>query len=362
MRRCKRCLLPETYPNIHFNDEGICNYCIDYQNKKQKSDFKEKERLKAEMEKIFEKNRRKGDYDCLVGLSGGKDSIYLLYVLSKQYGLKVLAYTCDNGFMSRVAYDNIRYTVSKLNVDHIFFKPRFDIYKKIFSYMIVHFNKGIARTICPICSSIYGGVAKKIAIQMNIPLIAFGWSPEQDNPSYRVARSRFFQDSYMPKVLFYEIFDDEDRKFFWDLYRYQVRRMIPNIVASFLVRKCPRSLFRFMMEKYPLVLTPYKVWGYNPKRNAEEIIKLGLIPKGNENSLATNCLMIFLMWYLDFKKLGYSPFVFEYSSYVREGKLDRQEYLEIFERAEEEIKRDLFKNDIIDFILTKLDVKKTDII
>ena len=64
--------------------------------------------------------------------SGGKDSTYTLQVLKQHYGLRVLALTLDNGFVSDSAFSNMRNVTDKLGIDHIIFKPRFDLMKQIF--------------------------------------------------------------------------------------------------------------------------------------------------------------------------------------------------------------------------------------
>src|SRR4030042_131921 len=96
-RRCTRCLLPETFPDITFDEDGVCNYCVEYLEKGKKTPRWQTLREKR-VERLIEKSRNKGDYDCLVSYSGGKDSTYLLYVLKEKYGLNVLAYTCNTGF------------------------------------------------------------------------------------------------------------------------------------------------------------------------------------------------------------------------------------------------------------------------
>ena len=74
MKRCTRCVLPENYPRIGFSEAGVCNYCLTHR----KWEYKEKE----ELDKFLEPFRNKGErYDCIVGISGGRDSSYALYYL-----------------------------------------------------------------------------------------------------------------------------------------------------------------------------------------------------------------------------------------------------------------------------------------
>jgi hypothetical protein len=96
IKRCKNCILPANYPGIQFNDKGICNFCLNHKQPEYvgiKSFVKE---LKAFNETKKDRNR---EYDCLLGFSGGRDSTYLLYLLTKQLDLKVLAYSADHGYV-----------------------------------------------------------------------------------------------------------------------------------------------------------------------------------------------------------------------------------------------------------------------
>ena len=102
MKMCTKCVLPETYPGIEFNEDGVCNYCLSYK----KMEYKGKEALE-QLVKTTRKNH-KGEYDCVMGVSGGRDSSYALYYLVKVLNLKVLAYTADHGYVPEPAKDNIK--------------------------------------------------------------------------------------------------------------------------------------------------------------------------------------------------------------------------------------------------------------
>ena len=111
-KRCTKCILPDTYPMIKFDIKGVCNFCNDY--KKQKFLGREK------LEEILCKVRRKdGGIDCLVGLSGGRDSSYGLHVLKKEFNMNPIAYTYDWGLISDNCRRNISRICGKLNIEHI---------------------------------------------------------------------------------------------------------------------------------------------------------------------------------------------------------------------------------------------------
>ena len=172
MNTCKRCLLPEGKFNVVLNDSGICNYC-DYfeRNKTTILDVSSRKHMLA---RRFEKYRGKHQYDAVVGLSGGKDSTYVLCQIVNKYKLKVAAVTYDNGFLTDFAKESIKNTVNKLGVDHYYYKPNWDTYRKFYKATVRKlFNPCIA---CAI-----GGyfLAIKACCENKIPFFIHGRTPFQ---------------------------------------------------------------------------------------------------------------------------------------------------------------------------------------
>ena len=130
MKICINCVLPETFPGVIFNSDGVCNHCQGFKGtgilNEQKKEYDEK------FISLINVHKGKGAYDCLMCYSGGKDSTYTLDLLKNRYGLSILAVTFDNGFISPVAMENMRRVVENIGADHIIFKVRFDLLKKIF--------------------------------------------------------------------------------------------------------------------------------------------------------------------------------------------------------------------------------------
>lgn len=110
--RCTRCVLPETYPFISFDENGVCNYCRDYK----KQEFLSRDAL----ERILEKYRSKdGSPDCIVGFSGGRDSSYGLHVLKKELEMHPIAYTYDWAMVTELSRRNQAKVTGKLGVEHL---------------------------------------------------------------------------------------------------------------------------------------------------------------------------------------------------------------------------------------------------
>lgn len=111
MQRCTRCILPETYPLIQFDSNGVCNICGQF--------TPYLSRGHQELREIVTRHRKLTGYDCIVALSGGRDSSYALYYVVVELGLRPLVVTYDNGFMPEQTKENISSCVRILNVDHI---------------------------------------------------------------------------------------------------------------------------------------------------------------------------------------------------------------------------------------------------
>jgi glucosamine--fructose-6-phosphate aminotransferase (isomerizing) len=112
IKRCTRCILPESMPFIHFDESGVCNFCRLYQ--------PDTLLPETELEEILARHRRKdGQADCLVAFSGGRDSCYGLHLLKEKFGMNPIAYTYDWGMVTSLGRRNQARVCGKLGVEHI---------------------------------------------------------------------------------------------------------------------------------------------------------------------------------------------------------------------------------------------------
>ena len=114
--RCTRCAMDDSIPTIKFDENGICNFC------KQHDIWDEENppddvKLDNLIENIKDEGKNK-QYDCIVAISGGADSSYLLYLAKKVWKLNPLVFHFDNGWNTKIAINNIQNMVEKLNVDY----------------------------------------------------------------------------------------------------------------------------------------------------------------------------------------------------------------------------------------------------
>lgn len=112
LERCCRCILPATYPFIEFDDAGVCNYCRSYQ----PPQLAGHEALERELAKH---RRGDGQPDCIVALSGGRDSSHGLHLLKRELGMNPVAFSYDWGMVTGIARRNQARMCGKLGVEHI---------------------------------------------------------------------------------------------------------------------------------------------------------------------------------------------------------------------------------------------------
>lgn len=116
---CTNCVMDTSDSNIVFDENGVCDHCNDFY-KNVKPNWHTDEKGKSQLEKIVAKIKQDGkgkDFDCILGLSGGVDSSYMLHLAVKEFGLKPLVFHVDGGWNSELAVHNIQMLVEKLNLD-----------------------------------------------------------------------------------------------------------------------------------------------------------------------------------------------------------------------------------------------------
>lgn len=116
---CSNCVMDTSDTRIVFDENGVCDHCIDYY-KNVKPNWDTGEKGRAELVKIVQKIKADGkgkDFDCILGLSGGVDSSYMLHAAVKDFGLRPLVFHVDGGWNSELAVHNIQMLVEKLGLD-----------------------------------------------------------------------------------------------------------------------------------------------------------------------------------------------------------------------------------------------------
>lgn len=168
---CKRCVMPDTKPDLELDGHGICNACRNFE-RREIVDWDE--RLRALL-KILENYRKpkNGHWDCIVPVSGGKDSTYQV-VRVLQLGLNplcVTSSTCDLSLLGRANIENLK----RLGVDHIELSPNPLVRAKLNRFGLTQ----VGDISWPEHVGIFT-IPVRAAVQFNVPLIIWGENPQNE--------------------------------------------------------------------------------------------------------------------------------------------------------------------------------------
>jgi len=170
-RICTKCIMDTSDPKITFDEKGVCNHCREY-DERVKRDLHCDEAGKIRFAKIVAEIKESGrnkKYDCVLGVSGGTDSTFLLYLLKKM-GIRPLAVHLDNGWDSELSVKNIEQVLKKLNIDlytHVLDWEEFKSLQKSF------LNASIANAEIPTDHAIVA-ILYKMAMENGIKYIISG--------------------------------------------------------------------------------------------------------------------------------------------------------------------------------------------
>ena len=192
MRYCKKCLMPDTRPGSIFDKNGVCQACHNYE---QRRTINWEERRK-ELTDLCEKYKREdGYYDCLIPVSGGKDSHFLVYTLKEKMGMNPLLITVGDPFTKTEAgLKNFRNLGDIFGCDHILFNLSIDLFRRVTRIAFEEFGEPLRF----IEAAIYT-VPLKMAIKFGIPLVVFG-----ENSAYEYGTT--YKESYSATETILRIF------------------------------------------------------------------------------------------------------------------------------------------------------------
>jgi N-acetyl sugar amidotransferase len=175
LRRCTRCVLPETHETIFFDDEGVCNICRQHEFKLEKIDWSAK---KEALDNLIASYRGRFEYDCVIPISGGKDSTWTLYYLVKNYGIKPLAVRFNHGFLRPNLQKNTVRVIRRLGVDLHEFTPNWHVVRKLMLQSFL--EKG---DFCWHCHTGIFAYPMWVALRYNVPLVFWG-EPSAEYTAY----------------------------------------------------------------------------------------------------------------------------------------------------------------------------------
>jgi N-acetyl sugar amidotransferase len=170
LKYCIKCVMPHTKPDLHIDEAGVCNACRSIEQRKD-IDWSERN---SQLLDILQKHRRQGaNWDCIVPVSGGKDSTYQL-IRMLQLGLNPLCVTSSTCNLSEIGRKNIE-NLKSLGVDHMEFSPNPKIRAKL--------NKIGLTEVGDIAWPEHVGIFTipvRAAVQFNVPLIVWGENSQNE--------------------------------------------------------------------------------------------------------------------------------------------------------------------------------------
>jgi hypothetical protein len=313
MKICQQCILPETFLGIKFDDQGICNHCRKADSSPIDSD-EQKEEYRDKLDKLITSIKGSAPlYDVIIAYSGGKDSSYTMKLLKERYNLRILAITFDNNFVSPVAWQNIRTITDTLEADHIIYKLPWPIAKTIFRKTAQEDIFPVptllrASSVCTACIGFVKSLVLKTALEMSIPLAAFGWSPGQapiqsaimkTNPALTAQNQSSLKKAFSSDI-------------------------IKRINQYFI----PGTYYEIYKDRFPYNIHPLAFFKYDEGDVISQIKSLGWKEPKDTDTNSSNCLLNAFANQCHIKRHGFNPYVWEIANMVRQGVMGRDEGVE----------------------------------
>lgn len=316
MKKCTRCLVPETVDTITFDDTGVCSVCRQVEYKQQKIDWPQRG---VQLQEIIAKHRDKGLYDCIVPYSGGKDSVFQLWYVVTQLKLKPLVVRYNHwGYRPLVDENNTR-VFKRLGVDVVEMTPSFHVVRELMLESLK--RRG---DFCWHChTGIYAGVMH-MAVRFETPLIFWGESTAEYHSWYTFEEMEEVDEKRFNRLMNQGITAD-------DMYEFLQGRVARRDLWMFDYPK-RKDLIRLQVQS--ICLGNYIEW--DTKRQVE-IIKRELGWKGQEvegvppqyDYEKIECSFQGMRDYAKYVKRGYGRANHVLSIDIRNGRIPRREALQL---------------------------------
>jgi N-acetyl sugar amidotransferase len=302
MQRCTRCILPETYPDIVFDANGVCHKCHEYDQKYAARDYT---RLESELLAIanWARKQRKR-YDCVVPFSGGKDSSYTLHFCRKKLGLKVLAVNFNNGLRTPEALINIEHITQVTDSALVVYGPPWEIMRRLYRAFFLATGQ-----FCFPCDMGIWATVHRVAEEYDVPLIVSGFSAQIESRGPKI----YSYNDKLFRTVAGSVLTEKEMKDFLDL-----------SMAGKIWRRLKRG--RLTRYRRQISLPDYIKWeDAEIKRTISD--ELGWAPRADGSSDHIDCWFAPMKGYLNVQKWGFGEKTTKYAAMTRDGELTRAEAL-----------------------------------
>ncbi|MBN1136111.1 MAG: hypothetical protein JXM73_05980 [Anaerolineae bacterium] len=347
IERCARCILPTSLPSVELDEAGVCTHCRAYDLLAAELERTQEERKEQLSQLIRGAQESKSPYDCVVPLSGGKDSTYALYLCSQVYGLRCLCATLDNGYLTEGARANIENALQATGADHMVY--RMNRATMLDLYGLTMRNAG---EFCVACNRGIEVAIRAVAQAFSVPLVMTGHGK----------RPTYLSDGRMPEVfqggslsLFKQVIggerlDGRADPFLVHGYERPALSRLSHGTARLLPQGLPRRAWsaihtgaRKALRGSGLAPLPgpkiIELYDYVDVNEAE--IKATLVEQMGWNSMGKvehlDCAVAEIKLYVQMLKYpDLMPNTIRHSGWVRAGRMGREEALELERRERAE--------------------------
>lgn len=316
-RMCQRCVISESPPDVFLDARGVCNVCLEWEQASQAQSPASRPFLETDLTRLLARHRGRQKYDCLVMLSGGKDSTSALYTVVRKYRLNPLVFTFNHGFMPDEHLAIARRVVERLGVDWILLRSTF--MREMFAEIV---RSGSPTVICPVCSLWYMKTTYEVAARYDIPLILSGWTKGQTTTSNPNALTTCACNQTTRE---HQAMARATREFME-----RATRTLPAYKGFPVNMEEVLKYARNKLGSKAITLSPH--W-FLPTDSAEYVQtirdELGWsCPERSYPRNTTNCELNFLSTYLAVRHHGYSHYHIEMSNLVRRRLMTREQALQ----------------------------------
>jgi tRNA(Ile)-lysidine synthase TilS/MesJ len=312
LKRCANCILPESYPGIAFNGQNVCNYCLTHK----RTNYRGQAKLFDFVAPYRNSNRK---YDCIVAISGGRDSAFAAYYAVRVLNLKALAYTYDNGFMPEQTKENVKNIVDILGIDHVVEKDEYmrRNQKHIISSWIRRPSPATISLLCTGCQTDYKRGLVKTVESNKIPLVILGSGEPARSFAQRLLSVSGEIGKKFPLVL----------GFSEEILRNPYYVLSPSCLVAF-----TREFFYRFLHKYNKYFDRVRIFKYI-EWNEETILSVieeelaWKKPPDSTSSWRSDCKIHLLKQYLYMRMLGFTKNDEILSGMIKENMITREEAL-----------------------------------
>jgi N-acetyl sugar amidotransferase len=334
VKYCKKCVIPSSAAiPVEFDENGVCSAC---RVEKTKADVDWGRRAK-QLGRLLEeyKSKDKSNYDCIIPVSGGKDSYFQIHTIKNVYGLNPLLVTYNANNWTKEGDENLLNMREAFNCDHVFFTPNIDLLKRM--------NRVGYRKMGDMNWHAHCGIVTypiQVAVKQNIPLMIWGehgYMHQGGMHSYNDYVEwtyRYRHEHSLRGYEWYDMLDDEKdpiekNELLWAVYPSddEIKKVgVRGIYLSNYVPWLPNEHTKLAVEKYGFKL-------------AEEPFERTYRRMSNLDDMHENGIHD----YMKYIKFGYGRATDHSCKDIRDGNMTREEAVELVKKMDHVKSKDLYR-------------------